>query len=406
MHILFLSWWWPYPASNGAKLRIYHLLRQLATTHQVSLLSFAEPDEAQPDQIAHLRTFCHRVEPVPRPQYRPGSARATLGYLSPWPRSLVDVYSPVMAERVREYVSNHGAQMLIASQLQTMRYLTLAPHLPRLLEEIEVTGFYDAVNNAGGRGARLRAELTLSKMQSSLARLAESGVVFTVVSAAEQAYILRSAPGARVTVIPNGVDSAALRPTDTAPQPGTLIYPGAVTYNANLDAVTYFIRQVLPLVRAHVPSVRFSVTGGTGDVDVRDLAAQKGVHFTGFLPSVHNAIRESWATVVPLRMGGGTRLKILESMALGTPVISTHKGAEGLDVTDGEHLLLADEPLELAAHIQTLFNDPALRARLSAAGRALVEDRYDWSVIGRGLLDCITAVTDNRINGKGLIHGQ
>jgi glycosyltransferase involved in cell wall biosynthesis len=400
MQIVFISWWWPYPQNNGSKIRIYHLLRQLSAAHEVTLLSFAEADEATPEQIAHLRTFCQRVEAVPKPQYQPGSLRATLGYLSRWPRSLIDVYSETMARQVQ--VASVGADVLIASQLQTLRYLEAAPHLPGILEEIEVTGFYNAVEQAERNRQRLRAQMTLSKLENALRHLMQRGVALTVVSEAERDYIRRFAPpGARIEVIPNGVDTQANQPDATLPQPDTLIYPGAVTYSANYDAVAFFIREVLPLVRQRIPGAQFTVTGGTGQVDVSDLAAQPGVRFTGYLPEVAPAVRASWATVVPLRQGGGTRLKILESMALGTPVIATRKGAEGLNARHGEHLLLADEPQALAEAVCTLLNDTALRARLARAARALVEQQYDWTSIGRQLVH----LSEEQASQKVSTHG-
>src|SRR5690606_37972368 len=167
--------------------------------------------------------------------------------------------------------------------------------------------------------SRVRRRLTRVTMAPVRRKLMERGVALTVVSEKERAYLRRFAPlGARIEVIPNGVDTQAICPDDTVPTPNTLIYPGAVTYNANYNAVAYFIREVLPLIRERVPDVCFSVTGGTGSVDVSDLAAHPGVTFTGYLPDVVPVIRSSWATVVPLQDGGGTRLKVLESMALGT----------------------------------------------------------------------------------------
>lgn len=399
MRVLFLSWWWPYPADNGAKIRIYNLLRHLSQSHEVTLLSFAEAAEATTAQIEHLRTFCAHVEAVPKPVYNPGTVRATLGYLSPWPRSLVDVYSPVMAKRVTEIAALCQVDMVIASQLQTMRYIELVPEMPAVLEEIEITGFHNRVQEATGASGRVRAQLTLTKLENALRGLLNRGVAVTVVSEAERAYIERLAiPGAQVRVIPNGVDTAANRPDATlTPQPNSLIYTGAVTYDANYDAAAYFIHDILPLIRARIPGATFTVTGGTGGVDVSELAAEPGVTFTGYLPSVADAVRNAWALVVPLRIGGGTRLKILEAMALGTPVIATRKGVEGLDVVPDEHVLLADTPQQFADAACRLLGDPALWARLSAAGRHRVETCYDWTVISRQLGDFINDITQSRV---------
>ena len=396
MRIIFVSWWWPYPANNGSKIRIYNLLRQLAVAHEITLLSFAEADEATSEQIAHMRSFCREVVSVAKPLYQPTSVQSTLGYFSRWPRSLMDTYSETMAEHVQNAAAN--ADLIIVFEMQTLRYLDSAPHLPGILEEIEVTGFHEHIEQASRTSARLRRQLTLIKLDRILQNLMQRGVMVTVVSEKERTYLRRFAPpGARVEVIPNGVDTQVLQPHDTPPTPNTLIYPGAVTYSANYDAVSYFIREVLPLVRERVPDVRFTVTGGTGKVDVSDLAAQPGVTFTGYLPDVVPVIRSSWATVVPLRIGGGTRLKILESMALGTPVIATHKGAEGLNVHPGEDILLADEPKEMADAICAVLGADSLRARLSRGARARVENEYDWTIIGRRLVelaeDKVRAVT-------------
>jgi glycosyltransferase involved in cell wall biosynthesis len=383
MRILFISWWWPYPADNGAKIRIYNLLRHLSQEHQVTLLSFAEEHEATTAQIDHLRSVCAHVESFAKPHYNPGTMRATLGYLSPWPRSLIDVYSPIMAKRVETLARQGVVDVVIASQLQTMRYLELLSDIPTILEEIEVTIFHDRVQAAAGTSSKLRAQLTLTKLENALRTLLKRGVAFTVVSDAERDYLRQIAPAdALIEVVPNGVDTAVNQPDPSAnPQPNSLIYTGAVTYSANYDAVDYFVREVLPLIRQRIPQAHLTVTGGTGDVDVSELAAQPGVTFSGYLPSVAAAVQNSWALVAPLRVGGGTRLKILEAMALGTPVVSTAKGAEGLDVVNGRDLLLADSPHEMAEAVCGLLADAELRARLAAAGRACVEKQYDWGVI-------------------------
>jgi polysaccharide biosynthesis protein PslH len=392
MRLLFISWWWPYPADNGSKIRIYNLLRHLASAHEVTLLSFAETGEATAERIAHLRTFCAHVEAFPKPLYQPQGLKALLGYFSRWPRSLVDVYSPDMAARVQALLPT--VDVVIASQFQTVRYLEHAPRA--IFEEFEITSFRSEVAQASSAVRRLRAQLTLTKMENIVKRLVQRGVAVTVASDDEKANIQRFAPsGTRLVVIPNGVDTSANRPGDSPPTPNTLIYSGAVTYDANYDAVRYFICDVLPLVRQQIPDAQFTVTGGTGNIDVSDLSTQPGVTFTGYLPEVAPAVRASWAAVVPLRKGGGTRLKILEAMALGTPVIATRKGAEGLNVRHGENILLADTPQELANAVVMLLHDAALRERLAQGGRKLVEREYDWSVIAHRLIELTEHVANH-----------
>ncbi len=393
-HLIFIAWWWPYPANNGSKIRIYNLLKHLSKSYDVTLLSFAEGDEATPEQIEHMRGFCKRVEVVPKPTYHPGAAKALLGYFSPWPRSLVDVYSPAMAALVQQVAAQSKVDALIVSELQAIRYTDVLPGIPAVMEEIEVTFYHDQVASASGRAGRFRAQLTLSKLESAFKRLLSRGVAMTVVSDAERVNMQRFAPAhARIELVPNGVDTTENQPDSTIlPKPHSLIYTGAVTYNANLDAVSYFAQEALPLIHQRVPDAQFTITGGTGKIDVSQLAALPGVHFSGYLPSVAKAVQESWAVVTPLRMGSGTRLKILEAMALGTPVISSHKGAEGIHIHPGEDILIADTPQEMADAVCRLFEDAALRAKLAAGGRALVEREYDWGVIGKRLSDLVEEV--------------
>ena len=390
-HLLFLSWWWPYPANNGAKIRIYNLVRHLSQHYELTLLSFAEADEATPEQIAHLSSFCSHVEAVSKPHYNPGAFKSTLGYLSRWPRSLVDVYSLPMAERIIQIKQIQSVDIIIASEFQTMRYIELLPDVPAILEELEITGFYNAVEQAKSTPKRLRAQLTLTKFQQSINHLMQNGAACTIVSAGEAAYIKPLVPSAtRIEVVPNGVDTSANHPDSAVqPKPFSLIYTGAVTYTANYDAVAYFVREIWPLVHALYPQATFMVTGGTGTVDVSDLAAVAGVTFSGYLPSVAEAVRKQWAVIAPLRMGGGTRLKILEAMALGTPVIATSKGAEGLDVHNGENILIADTQQAFADAISRLFEDATLRNQLALAGRALMEHDYDWGALASRLVDLI-----------------
>jgi polysaccharide biosynthesis protein PslH len=149
--------------------------------------------------------------------------------------------------------------------------------------------------------------------------------------------------------------------------------------------VRYFAGEVLPLVRSEEPDVAFWITGSTEGVDVAGLGRVDGVTFTGRLPDVTQTVAQSLACVVPLRHGGGTRLKVLEAMALGTPVISTSKGIEGLDVEPGVHVLVANEPNDFANQTLRVMRDPALASRLTLAARRRVEDQYGWNAIGEAL---------------------
>ena len=165
-----------------------------------------------------------------------------------------------------------------------------------------------------------------------------------------------------MSIVPNGVDVTRASLAAPAPADSRLIYPGSITYDANLDAVTFFASEILPLIRRARPHVELWVTGSTAGVETSALAGA-GVRFTGLLPDVDAAVRDSTVCVVPLRIGGGTRMKVLQAMALGTPVVATPKGVEGLDVMPGRHVLVADSPAHFAEQTLRLLQDASMRRR-------------------------------------------
>jgi len=275
--------------------------------------------------------------------------------------------------------------------LSAARYLEGAV-VPVVFEDAEPRQIRNQFDRETSMTRRLRGRITWWKHSAYLKRLAVSMAGVGVVSDQERATLVEiGVDEARIHVVPNGADAADLgRPRNVA-APARLIYPGSITYAPNLEAVVWFLANVMPRIRAARPDIELWVTGATGDLPLQRIPNAAWARFTGSLPDVKEAIGGSTVTVVPLLTGGGTRLKVLESMALGTPVVSTSKGAEGLDVTDVEHLLLADMPDAFADRVLAVLNDPALAGRLSEAARARVESHYTWDAIGRQFCDVVEA---------------
>ena len=169
----------------------------------------------------------------------------------------------------------------------------------------------------------------------------------------------------------------------------TLIYSGALTYHANFDAVNYFLHDIFPLIQKECPDARLYITGSLEGVPLDQLPENDAVAFTGYLDDIRPAIARSWISIVPLRVGGGTRLKILEAMALGTPVVATSKGAEGLELIPDHDIVLADTPATFAESVLSLLNDPARRLQLSAHGRRIVSTKYTWQKIGQQFIEFV-----------------
>jgi polysaccharide biosynthesis protein PslH len=399
MRILLLSRWLPYPPDNGSKIRIFNVIEQLARQHEVSLISFAASgDRFDQDSLRALRERCVRVRTVPFQPYRPSSARALLGLLSPQPRSLVDCDSAEMRRAVAEEVGRHGCDLVVASQIDMVPYALAIPGVPAVFEEVELSLRRVDPRASATRAARARQQLTWLKLGAYLRRVLPRFAACTVVSEQERQNLRELVPGySRVSVIPNALDLSRYQGQFGPPEPNSLVFAGALTYDANRDAADYFLGSVLPLVAAAEPAVALRITGSTTGVDLSTLPRHPAARYTGYVDDIRPVVAQSWASVVPLRLGGGTRLKILESMALGTPVVATSKGAEGLDATDGENILIADDPAAFAEKVVALLRSPALRQRLAAGGHRLVQARYDWCAVGRDLRALVDSVAPARV---------
>jgi len=386
MKVLFLSSWFPYPPDNGSRIRIFNLIKQLSKEHDITLLSFARDGKVTEDRLKAMQRYCSTVQVVPLAPFRPGSFRSTLGLFSSRPRSFIDTYSRGMQRLVERAGREGDFTVVIASQIATAPYAVTLKGLPRIFEEVELATLREKYTSQSHVGHRLRYGLMWWKTRRFTVHLLRQFDGCTVVSQREQANVLSIAPNCRrVVVVPNGVDLDRYKGDFGAPEPGTLIFPGALSYGANFDAMAFFLHKVFPMVKARRPEVILRITGKTNGVPVDRLPLDESVILTGYLNDLRPTVAQSWACVVPLRVGGGTRLKILEAMALSTPVVSTTKGAEGLEITPGEDILIADEPTAFADAALRLLDDPTLRAKLAANGQRLVREQYGWDQIGKKL---------------------
>jgi glycosyltransferase involved in cell wall biosynthesis len=259
--------------------------------------------------------------------------------------------------------------------------------VPALFEEVEL-GAFQMDQSVGLR--RWRRAAMWAKYAHHLRALRRYYRAFTVVSEPERRLLAAVLGDPRaIHLVPNGVAAAEYGSETDAARPDTLVFAGSLRYGPNYDAMRWFLSRVWPRVRQARPAARLLITGAHGDLP---LPAAENVVRTGFVQDIRPLLASSWLAVAPILSGGGTRIKILEAMASCTPVVATTKGAEGIAAIGGEHVLLADDPSAFAEHVLALLGDASLRARLGRAGRALVEDRYDWRVLGRQFEALVRAV--------------
>jgi glycosyltransferase involved in cell wall biosynthesis len=411
MRILFLSRWYPYPPDNGSRLRIYNLIRQLSRQHQIDLISYTEKPVNE-WQMSAMQEFCTDIRTIDYKPFQPNQFKSLLGYFSPLPRSVIATSNPEFLSCVVQAYRETAYNVVIATQVDMAPYGMLElQNSNKILEEVELCTLYEQIKTAKNPLDWIRSLIMWQKWAHYIARLYKAYDGFTVVSEIEKKLVEKvtrkkiTSPDAHATqkliVLPNGVDLSQYSFLDAGAQPGKMIYAGSVTYGANYDAVDYFLKEIMPLIQAQYHAANLVVTGKTNGALLDRLPLNESVIFTGYLQDVRPAIASAWVQVVPLRVGGGTRLKILESLAIGTPVVSTSKGAEGLDLIPGQDILIADTPNEFANALINLFYQPELRHRLSLNGRKAIERKYDWDRIGEHLRSFIEQVVkSHNIRGK------
>lgn len=391
MRILCLSTWFPYPPDNGSKIRAFYLLRALADAHRVDLVAFCPDQVARDRQDLTKRLALQSIHTVPVNPFRYVMVPDLVKFCSPIP--VASWPSTEMKRALKEISSSAHWDVVVAIQTPVAQYATQFPGVPGVLD-VDTSMSYQSYERHCSQVhpvSKLRTWVSWQKAQKHEIRLLRGFQACTVVSSTEVDYVeaLVKGSGCRVSVIPNGVDCKHNVPALAQPVPRRLVYNGALTYSANYDAMFYFLAEIYPTIRQQVPEVSLTITGSFSGVDMSGLALDESVHLSGYVEDIRVPVAEASVCVAPIRQGGGTRLKILEAMALGTPVISTSKGAEGLEGTPGQEFLIADDPHGFATQVVRLLGDGALRRQLAANARCLVEQRYDWKQIGRCFVELV-----------------
>jgi glycosyltransferase involved in cell wall biosynthesis len=386
MNILFLSNWFPYPPSNGSKLRIYNLLRGLTQYHEVTLLSFKNEPESDLG-INNLQSICKKVHIIGRKVYNPDSLQARMGFLSPTPRSIRDTYSPEMAQTIQKLNEQSNFDLIIASQVGTAVYCRSFDHIPAIFEEVETGVLYEKFARADSTFQRFRHGLTWSKHRRFLSQLIKDFNACTVASDQEKYLLSTLVPGYEaIEVIPNCINLNDYENIAEAPKRDCLIFTGSFRYHANYDAMFWFLEEIFPIIQSQVPTVSLMITGDHANLQ---LPPRENVSLSGLVEDVRPLIASAWVSLAPLRVGGGTRLKILEAMALKTPVVATSKGAEGLDVRNGFDILIADSPREFGEAVVRILKDNDLRQTLVENAYRLVLQKYNWPFVMPRFLELV-----------------
>lgn len=376
----------PWPLSDGLSVRVFNLARELTRRHDVHLFCLARmaPSAEQEQAVGEAGMgLTVALKSILTPEAK---ITAYLRYLVKGvPPELILSWENIIRHEFKALLAGEDFDVVFGEHLFMARFI-LGAECPRLLDAHNVEGDLHRQlarsQKAPGRWFSYGSAVWLGRYERKLLRRMQR---VTAVTRDDARRIESLIPGLPVDVVENGVSCSEY--AETAGMPGIpgdkLLYIGLMSYGANIEAVSWFTSSILPLVRQQRPGAVLTVVSKDPPGNILDLDDGESIRVTGFVEDLKPLYGESSIMVVPLLSGGGSRLKILEAFAAGTPVVSTAKGAEGLEVQDGLHLLIADEPGDFAAAVVRLCEDHALYHELRANARALVEEKYDWPVLAR-----------------------
>jgi sugar transferase (PEP-CTERM/EpsH1 system associated) len=396
MRLLYFATHQMWPLTSGNRLRDYHLSRQLMKRARVTFVETCHPGEN-----ASGRPHDCDYEDVVTLKKGAGYGITDLvrGMMGPTPVTVLNYFERQLESRLAGILAGNRFDCLQLEGIHLSRYLSMieaVPNAPAVLVDwhnVESELMWRYSEGAPSWPKKLVAKRTAHLLERAELQLLQRCGAHTVASEREKEKLLGLWPSAHVHVVPNGVDTEYFSPSRvSASDPAvervtvnpSLLFVGSMDYHANIDAVMWFVRCVWPAVADRHPRLKFVIVGRNPSQDVRRLECER-VRVTGTVEDVRPYYASAIAMVVPLRIGSGTRLKILEAMAAGVPVVATRLGAEGLAAQNGVHLLLADTELDMSQAIERLLSSAPGRRRLAMAGRHLVVSRYDWTAAGESL---------------------
>ncbi len=388
MRILWVKVGGLWPPNTGGRLRSLNILSELAREHEVSVLTTHLPGE-DPQELKRQLAHCRRVDSFPyaAPKFR--DPRFPLVLARSWLSAMpVDVYKhrvPVLRREVERRLKAGEVDLCIAD------FVFAAPNVP-FDTAVPVVFFAHNVESqilrrlAEAQTQPLRRALLgieWRKMRRYEAEVCRRARLTVAVSPQDRDMLMADAGDAVIHHVPTGVDVGYFKANGTPEDPAELVFTGSMDWHPNEDAIRHFIGEILPHIKREMPRAKFTVVGRNPSGELRRSAERAGVRVTGTVDDVRPYIDAAAVYVVPLRIGGGTRLKVFEALSMGKAVVSTGVGVEGLPLAPGEHYLKADDPEAFASAVVSLLRDPDRRHALGEAGQRLTHERYAWPQVAR-----------------------
>ena len=395
MKVLFLSQIVPYPPHGGVLQRGYNIIREIARNHEIHLLAFVHPEiltsQSLIDQSRQeLQKFCRTIDyfPLwPKKSLVHKLAALVLGGVYPGPFSELAHRSTSFRNRMCELLGEQEIDLVHYDTIGLARYKNFAPNTPSVITHHNVESNLMARRSEVERSAPARWYVA---RQARLLRESESteSARFdcnVMMSATDEADLKAMAPEVHTAIVPNGVDTEYFQPSHVEVEPA-IIYTGGMNMFANEDAVLYMLKEMWMRIKQAIPNVHFYVIGQDPTKEILEYAKKDdAVTVTGFVEDIRPYVARSAVYVVPIRVGGGTRLKVLDALAQGKAIVSTSVGCEGINVTNGGDIRIEDNPVEFADRTIELLKDSDMRLALGQKARQLAVEEYSWEKIGKVL---------------------
>ena len=385
------------PPDTGGKIRSYNILRQLAKNHAITFFSFYAAHEN--DVHAELSHIFQRVIRIPLDLPPSKSAGELLDYaahlFSRKPYSLTKYCRPVVRKKLSALLQEETYDLILCDFLVTAGAIPWDWPCPKVLfthnvEAVIWRRHYEVARNPLWKAL---SWCEWKRMEAAERRYLQKADHVLAVSENDRAAFARFLDPQKLTVTPTGADTGFFQPGGGEEIPNSLVFTGSMDWLPNEDGIFYFANEILPLIRRQVPDATLCVVGRKPSRRLEDLASHvPNIQLTGWVEDVRPYLAQRAVCVVPLRIGGGTRLKIFEAMSMAKAVVSTSIGAEGLPVKNGEHLLLADDPASFAEHTLQLLGNASQRAEIGKAARNLVEKNYSWAKVSKSFAQVLENV--------------
>lgn len=398
MNILYLTHDFPYPPDEGIRIVNYNLLKQLSKRHRITLLSLVQ-NESQNEYIEKISAYCHKVKTVVREIPKSALLRLKNILFQKYPFCVYQFYSKDFEDTIRKSLAEDKYDVLHFDFVNTSIYRDSAGGVPAVYFPHDAMSmlFY---RNIPRETSLLRKIYTYSqyrKMRSYEKYILKKFQKTAVVSPVDRDWLLNICGDSGISVIPNGIDTEYFKPFDVREDYPSVIFRGIMSFLPNIDAVEYFCRQILPLIKKEIPEVRFYIVGSSPGKQVLKYHDGKSVIVTGHVEDIREYILKATVNVCPMRVGSGIKNKILEAMALEKATVATGLACDGIpELKNGENIMVADTPPEFAKKAVELIKNRDLRRKFGNNSREIMVENYGWDKIARKFEELYKEAVDNR----------